>query len=201
MCARVHACYITASSNTKFEIQLKILHFLNKSKKMLSIQEPHSHPPSVFANKGLGRGIVDFAVAVLLSSFGHRYPHSAEAVVSLLGYCILAVPSFPSSAFPSGHCQYKYSVSPGLTAPLLSHTAEALAFPGALGGESTLHLWLSSMKGWGIYTYPHGVIRAAQAVSQWNDPPPAPLVGNFEVLSSLLHKGSWQGGVSASCPQ
>lgn len=126
--ACVHACSITASSSTKFEIQLKILHFLNKSKKMLSIQEPHSHSPSVFANKGLVKGIVDFAVAVLLSSFGHRYPHSAEAVVSLLGYRILAIPSFLSSAFPSGHCQYKYSVSPGLTAPLLSHTGKLLHF-------------------------------------------------------------------------
>lgn len=145
---------------------------------------------------------------MLLSSFGHRCPPPM-----LREWCPSWATTFPQ--FPFSPCllslwpwpvQLQCFPRPGNTCP--QPHGEALAFPGALGGESTLHVPLSSMKGSGIYTDPHEVIWTHRQTSgEVTLPPPTPTpllphwwVGNFEILSSLLHKGSQQDRVPASGP-
>ena len=103
--------YITVSNSTKFEIEIHLLSF-HKSK-VWSIWELYFFS-SLFANKGLSRGIVKLAAVMLLTLWA-QIPLQCRSVVILPGP---ALPSYPPYLPVSRHSHYRFFC--GLATPLLS---------------------------------------------------------------------------------
>lgn len=126
----------------------------------------------MFTHKGFSRDIVTFAVALLLSSFGHRYGSSAEQCCPYQAH--LTPPLHFSPAFVITACY------PQLDPPPESHTGKLLHFPSAFCGDSTLHLRMCSVEAWeSCPPTPWGNPRPLGSQSL-EGPPPVLLVGSFK---------------------
>lgn len=168
--------YITVSNSTKFEIEIHLLSF-HKSK-VWSIWELYFFS-SLFANKGLSRGIVKLAAVMLLTLWA-QIPLQCRSVVILPGP---ALPSYPPYLPFSRHSHYRFFLWLGNTSPQLP--GRLLCFPSPYCGESTFHfcVWV-----WGSFS------------PLWDHPrlsgvlPSSPLVGWFWgafCIYSFTEGSSW----------
>ena len=118
---------ITASSSTKFEIEIQLL-FFHKSK-IRSLWEPYSFS-SVFANKRLSKSIVNPAVVMLLTLWAQISPQCGSDVI-LPGPTLPSYPAYlPFSLVIAitGFFLWLGNTSPQLTGRLF-------CFPGAYCGD------------------------------------------------------------------